>query len=155
MGSIIHAVRRKDGTFVYREYSNASGMYNTPTLNEKEISFYLLWRYAWESGAGTSLASSAIRIPERLSIAKKYGSSDGNNENRRSLKNWDRKPQDYWGKTFPKEKTKEAFLADVSSKLDTPFREIIKEEVSFGVKRLPFRKEEKRTIDSLVRLLKK
>ena len=42
MGSEIHAVRDKEGVFSYREWNNTSDGYTTPSLDEEEMTFYLV-----------------------------------------------------------------------------------------------------------------
>lgn len=121
MGNEIHAIK-KDGAFLYRHYSTVSDMYNTPPLTEDEMFFFLLYDTAVDNLR--SLAVSPIMaIHERMERARENGTS--NKEDRRNLKRWEKRKQDYWGTRFSKERTKGAFLADISEYMAAPLSEHI------------------------------
>jgi hypothetical protein len=122
MGNEIHAIRKPNGCFLYRSYSTTSDMYLTPALNEGEMSLYLLYAAAKESLATLSV-SPLGSVNKRLERARESGTSDRNG--RRSLKSWEKRPQDYWGDRFAKEKTKKALLADISEYLAAPLHKHI------------------------------
>ena len=108
MGHEIHTLETRRGV-MYREYSTTSGMYQTPSLTGDEMRLYLL-SISYEGGLNATL----------LGIERQF-------QNVQSKSGWGKKPTDYWGKRFSKQRSKKAFLADTQERLDTPLRELLKE----------------------------
>ena len=127
MGNEIHAIQKKDGSFLYRHYSTTSDMYTTPTLTEEEMSLFLLYDIASDSLSSLRINPLA-NIHERLQRARENGTSFKGDT--RTLNKWEERPQDYWGDRFAKEKTKEAFLVDISTYLAAPLSEHISSALS-------------------------
>ena len=102
-------------------------MYNTPPLDESEMSFYLLFDLAKHSLS--TLCTNPLIIYEQLNKAREFGTSAQNEK--RNLAKWERRPQDYWGDRFVKERTKESFLEDISQHLAAPLSEHIYDALYF------------------------
>ena len=128
MGKEIHAIERPGKRFFYRVYSNVSDTYETPQLTKREVMKFILFDYAYSRLR--SLSTDSLNIQHRLANARKNGTSSIGDK--RSLKRWDDKPQDYWGINFPIRKTKEAFLEDLEGYLQTPLNLLIKRELKYG-----------------------